>query len=230
MRLADYNFEEEVICAIEEYERDKNPSLNGIIEEFVKGLLYEQGYLRYELSEDEIFNPKELNKIDNFSKSKWGDGKVQIKYGDLTFGSFDEEIADEIIFRLIRLPEEDFIKYSKTYCQENFGYSSKDYSNFILKWLEDDSMVPEDLGLLRRTEYPSSKSVEFRFKRILIAGLNKKKYPSEKIDEVELFLNRFSGPQLQEIIEMRKESGIKSDKFILDLMDNPKEIERIMQV
>ena len=43
MQLVGYNFEEDVICAIEEYERDKNPSLNGMVEEFIKGVVFPDG-------------------------------------------------------------------------------------------------------------------------------------------------------------------------------------------
>lgn len=230
MRLVDYNFEEDVICAIQEYERDKNPSLNGMVEEFIKGVLYDSGYLRNDLSEDEIFTPKELNKIDNFSKYPWGnEGKVQIKYGDLNFGSFDKEIIDEIIFKLSRLPDEDFIKYSKTYCQDKLDYTPKNYSDFILSWLDNESMTPKELSVVKRYDFPSTNNIIFRYKNDRITAFNKEKYPPEKIDEVELFLEGFSASQLQKIIEMRKESSMHSDKFILNLMENPQEIEIIME-
>lgn len=230
MQLVGYNFEEDVICAIEEYERDKNPSLNGMVEEFIKGVLYDSGYYRKEIPEEEIFTPKELNKIDKFSKHKWGnDGKVQIKYDDLSFGSFKEEIADEIIFKLARLPDEELIKYSKTYCGNTLNYTNNDYQDFMLEWLCDDSMFPEERSLLKRREYPSTNRVEFFYRKDILAAFNKKKYTPEKINEVELFLNEFSPLQLQKISEMRQNAGMTSDKFMLNLMRNPQEIEIIME-
>lgn len=225
MQLVGYNFEEDVVRAIEEYERDKNPSLNGMVEEFIKGILYEKKYLHTSLSEDEIFNPKELNKIEKFTKNRWGEGKVQVKFDDLNFGSYDEDIADKVIFKLTHLPDEVFVKYSKNYCQDELGYTQKDYSDFMLLWLENDNVIPEHLSLVRRSEFPSTNSVEFSYKHVRVCALNKEKYSIEKIDEVELFLNRFSGFQLEKIIEERKNANMNSDKFILNLMENPNEFE-----
>lgn len=229
MQLVDYNFEEDVVNAIEEYERDKNPSLNGIIEEFIKGVLYEAGYLQITLNEDEIFTPKELNKIDKFIIKPRKD-RAQIKFDDLNFGTFDKNIVDNIIYKLAHLSDEDFIKYSKTYCQKNFNYNSKEYHDFILNWLEDDSLVPVKQNIIKKVTFPSKPDlVQFSLQELMICNLNSKKYTSEVIDDVYSFLNKFSKPQLEKIIKMRKKTKINSDKFILRLMKNPERVNNIIE-
>ena len=221
MQLVGYNFEEDVICAIEDYERDKNPSLNGLVEEFIKGILYDSGYYRKEIPEDEIFTPKELNKIDNFSKTHWGnEGKVRIKYDDLSFGSFKEEIADEIIFRLARLSDEELIKYSKTYCHDTLGYTHKEYSDFIFDWLKSGSMMQEKLYDERITKF--SKINKGRYFQLKYLQLNFGVFKNSEIDEVISQLLDFSDEELEEMsLNNWKYSKGKYKRFIRQKLENP---------
>ena len=53
MGLSGYHFKPEVKEAINAYERDKNPSLNGLIEKYIEGVLYETGYYCITLDNDD---------------------------------------------------------------------------------------------------------------------------------------------------------------------------------
>lgn len=216
-----YHFKDEIIEALDKYERDSSLSPTVIIENFLEELLYHKGYLTYEINEEEIQTPFELNNERKklFKKYKWKDN-VRIKKGDLNFGSFKLDMADEVINKLMDYTDEELVSLSKN----NWEYPNKHYCSFLLSKLDDETITPESfmknisLVTCRTRKNHKGMGTEFLFKNRLIALFSHDKYTQSEIDKAKSFLDKQDAETLDMLIDKRKKLKETSAKFLLKQM------------
>jgi len=218
MILADYPLKDEVVEAMVAYERDTKSSLNTLVEDFLEDFLIKKEYLRYEIPIDEIKTPAEIRseRKNQFTKSKWEDN-CQVKFKDLNFGSFKQEIANDVIDKLSQHTDDELNKLSKS----NWKYSTKYYRDFLLAWLDDNDLTPEEFiksqSLINKVNYHNRghNYTRHEYNNMQIALFNHDKFSHEDMDLAYSYLCNQSPEQLMDLNEKRKKSKEQSGKFIL---------------
>ena len=112
MRLVNYQLKNEVLDAVDKYERDNNISFNIIVENFIEEFLYGKGYLTIGMSPDTVKNPIEIynERKKLFRKRKKTKNYIQILYKDWSFGTYGSDEIDWFIDNLSNFSDDELEK------------------------------------------------------------------------------------------------------------------------
>lgn len=112
MRLVNYQLKNEVLDAVDKYERDNNISFNIIVENFIEEFLYDKGYLTINMSPDTVKNPIEIynERKKLFKVSLRNKRYNRVFYKDLYFGTYADEEVGWIIDNLSNFSDDELRK------------------------------------------------------------------------------------------------------------------------
>lgn len=136
MILNGYPLKNELMEALNEYERDNNLSPRLLIERLLEDFLYDEGYLTVDV--EVIQTPAEIqaerkNKFHTTKKGKY----LHLFYEDLNFGTFKPDILDDVIDKLLSFSDKELLEMSK----QRWKGEIKDYKPFLYDKL---GIIPDE--------------------------------------------------------------------------------------
>lgn len=224
MKLKEFLINKNIGDILVVYGRDNNLSPSLIIENLVEEFLYNKGYIDVgvEDGEDDVsladIYAERKSKFTTVSKGNVG---VLLRYDDLDFGYYDKDEIDDVISKLLDFSDDEL----KELDRGKWEYSKPKYKKFIREKMENPLLTVEEFmqdkyfGITKVVrEYSSRVVSEFYYKSNTIAHFNHNNYSQNQIDDVELFLKRLGGDELDYIVEHRKESDLQSSEYLLQYM------------
>lgn len=213
MILVGYQLKKEIMEACTKYERDKNPSINSIIEDFLESFLTNKGYLTDNVNFDKIKSPEEIMSESeyNFRKGRIANGSVQVFCDELYFGYVKQDKYYERVDELMQFPRDELDNLSKN----NWDDSNGTYHTF-LKWkISHPTLSLEDYLVFSRFDisYISSKE-SWQIKHDNFSMCSCK--DGEAFEKIKEYLFHLSDKELAQLkIELR-DTGKNRRKYILD--------------
>lgn len=126
MILNGYPLKNELMEALNEYERDNNLSPRLLVEKLLEDFLYDEGYLTVDVEVTQTPAEIQAERNNKFHTKKVGK-YLRLFYDDLDFGMFKPDILDNIIDALLGFSDKELLEMSK---QEWKG-EIKDYKPFL---------------------------------------------------------------------------------------------------
>lgn len=126
MILNGYPLKNELMEALNEYERDNNLSPRLLVEKLLEDFLYDEGYLTVDVEVTQTPAEIQAERNNKFHTHKAGK-YLQLFYDDLYFGTFKPDILDDIIDALLGFSDKELLEMSK---QEWKG-EIQDYKPFL---------------------------------------------------------------------------------------------------
>lgn len=126
MILNGYPLKNELMEALNEYERDNNLSPRLLVEKLLEDFLYDEGYLTVDVEVTQTPAEIQAERKNKFHTIKSGE-YIQLFYEDLNFGTFKPDILDDVIDALLGFSDKELVEMSK---QEWKG-EIKDYKPFL---------------------------------------------------------------------------------------------------
>lgn len=223
MKLKEFLINKNVGDMLVRYGRDNNVSPSLIIENLVEEFLYNKKYFDVGIDDDvddvslEDIYVERKSKFSTVSKGKVG---VLLRYGDLNFGYYDSEEIDGVIDKLLDFSDDELKELDRS----KWEHGGKKYKKFIREKMENpllsiDEFLDKWFGISKvERKYKSRVVTEFYYKNNTIAHFNNNNYSKKQIQEVEMFLQKLSGAELDYIIENRKASDLQSSEYLLQYM------------
>ena len=222
MLLVGYQLKNEIIEACTNYERDKNPSISSIVEDFLEDFLRKKGYLEDNIDVDKIIAPIEAIESEsehNFKKGKKRTGKsgnsVEVLYGDLSFGWVKEDDYYDIVDKLMDFSYDELKEISKTNWEGNLNT----YRRFLKRKLENPNLKLDDfLSENRFNIYNRGvKGWQIVYRRFSICTSHDEK----EFEKIKKFLFKLPDSELDSLIS-KLENCNNRREFVLNYMDSHK--------
>ena len=220
MLLVGYQLKSEIIEACTNYERDKNPSISSIVEDFLEDFLRKKGYLGDNIDVDKIIAPIDVIESEsehNFKKGKRnGMDYVEILCGDLSFGWVKEDEYYDIVDKLMDFSHDTLKEISKN----NWDGHPHTYGRF-LKWklrnpnLELDDFLSENrFSIYHRNDG----GWQILYGKFSICTSHDEK----QFEKIKKFLFKLSDSELKLLISKLENSKKNRREFVLNYMDSHK--------